>query len=455
MAVASRVTIFTCLISMWTSLLFTTIARAASLPDANSAVTSYQKMLKELRADESLSHEISVSTIGRSSHSKRKIVMVRVGRGDSDSVATRRLLVIFRQHGDEPATTEAALLLLRGFAHGGDPELRAALPHVSLYLIPMANPDGAEAGTRNNGNNVDLNRDWGIFTQEETRSIAHVVRKLRPQIVVDAHNWDSSDAYNANCVEVSRESDSGVIIDTHNIQSDLIRRLGYDGYQVYPTSFGTDADPHLAHRYFAKLGALSMLVETHSGTVQDWSDFQRRQGLYVAVIHRLMVKLSDPVFSQKLNEHESGWIKVRTALRSAAFRARLIVSARPRPLLAHNWATARDVACFVFAWLILLFLGRRTTMPGSNPVIDKALQRHRRTESQVRIRVPDLAGARAITRSTRPTRRRVLNSDKRREETPELNSNKRLTLMTHSALIRSTLPKRVGVQLRAKDTITL
>ena len=64
---------------------------------------------------------------------------------------TVRLLVLCRQHGDEPASTEAVLRLLRRIADGGDPTLRAGLRRVTLYVVPMVNPDGADAETRATG----------------------------------------------------------------------------------------------------------------------------------------------------------------------------------------------------------------------------------------------------------------------------------------------------------------
>lgn len=55
-------------------------------------------------------------------------------------------------HGDEPAGPMAVLELLR----------KKALPEtVNLTLFPMVNPRGLEAGTRENPEGIDLNRDYG------------------------------------------------------------------------------------------------------------------------------------------------------------------------------------------------------------------------------------------------------------------------------------------------------
>ena len=161
-------------------------------------------------------------------------------------------MVLCRQHGDEPASTEAVLGLLRRIAGGGDPTLRAELRRVTLYVVPMVNPDGATAGTRVNGAGADLNRDWGTFSQPETRAVAHAVALLRPHVIVDAHNWDGGDHYNANCVEVTRDADTPLAQAAQALQAAGVAQLQASGYTVAATSYGPDADPHLAHRWFTQ-----------------------------------------------------------------------------------------------------------------------------------------------------------------------------------------------------------
>jgi murein tripeptide amidase MpaA len=66
------------------------------------------------------------------------------------------LVIIGSIHGDE-ANTEA---LVRGLReqYASVPEL--VPPEFTLYFVPTINPDGLAAGTRQNVNNVDLNRNW-------------------------------------------------------------------------------------------------------------------------------------------------------------------------------------------------------------------------------------------------------------------------------------------------------
>ena len=255
---------------------------------AQPNVTPYARMTAHLKADAARSPLLRITSLGKSAQGGRDLWLVRVAAPAADPAQTVRVLVLCRQHGDEPASTESVLNLVHRLAAGGDPALRGALAHVTLYLVPMVNPDGAEAGTRGNGVGADLNRDWGVFHQPETRAVARAARLLRPNLVIDAHNWDGDDEYNADCLEIPRETATGLGKTSHVLQQDAIRDLAACGYSVHPTAWGADTDPRLAHRWFARQNILGALVETHSGSPTDTADFQRRQGMYAALIHGLV-----------------------------------------------------------------------------------------------------------------------------------------------------------------------
>jgi protein MpaA len=66
--------------------------------------------------------------------------------------ASETLVVVAGVHGDEPSSVAAAVELI-GW-------LRAHPPARSLRVMPVMNPDGIAAGTKNNGADVDLNRNF-------------------------------------------------------------------------------------------------------------------------------------------------------------------------------------------------------------------------------------------------------------------------------------------------------
>ena len=121
----------------------------------------------------------------------RKLYLVRLNRGGAK--ARFRVLYYAQQHGDEVAGKDAQLTLIRDLAE--HPE---RLPlDVDLYLMPMLNPDGAEAHTRTNGAGADLNRDHLLLAQPETRTLHRVARRIRPHLAVDSHEFGrDGEAYN-------------------------------------------------------------------------------------------------------------------------------------------------------------------------------------------------------------------------------------------------------------------
>lgn len=82
------------------------------------------------------------------------------------------VVLLGRQHPPE-VTGAFAFMDFAERLFEGDDTARRFRERYRLALVPVVNPDGVAAGHwRLNERGVDLNRDWGPFTQPETRGIA-------------------------------------------------------------------------------------------------------------------------------------------------------------------------------------------------------------------------------------------------------------------------------------------
>ena len=163
---------------------------------------------------------ISVEEIGRSAGG-RAVLAVRLDR--SAGTAGWRLLFVGQQHGNEPAGGAALLALVDAIA--ADPGRLPA--DTELWVVPQVNPDGAAADTRRNAAGVDLNRDHLTLSQPEIRAVHALARRVRPDIVVDGHEFarDSSDYLAAGWTEWPL-----VMMDTanHPLLPPEVYRVGLD-----------------------------------------------------------------------------------------------------------------------------------------------------------------------------------------------------------------------------------
>ena len=118
----------------------------------------------------------------------RPIVVLDSGPGPSEFV-----MLIGRQHPPEITGT----LAMQSFVDtllGESALAQRFRDRYRLVIAPWINPDGVEAGHwRHNHGGVDLNRDWGPFTQPETRAIRDYVDTIvaggaRPALMLDFHS---------------------------------------------------------------------------------------------------------------------------------------------------------------------------------------------------------------------------------------------------------------------------
>ena len=95
-----------------------------------------------------------------------------------------KVLIWSQMHGNESTTTRAILEILKEFETGKFHEI---LDQLSLFIIPQLNPDGAKTYTRNNANDVDLNRDAINLTQPESKALKSVFDEFKPDFCFNLH----------------------------------------------------------------------------------------------------------------------------------------------------------------------------------------------------------------------------------------------------------------------------
>ena len=123
-----------------------------------------------------------IEETGRSVQDK-PIYLFKLGAG------RKKVLLWSQMHGNESTTTKAIFDMLNAFKTDKTNDgLQEIDKSCSLYIIPILNPDGAEAYTRVNANSKDLNRDLQELSQPESRVLMDLYKKIKPDFCLNLHD---------------------------------------------------------------------------------------------------------------------------------------------------------------------------------------------------------------------------------------------------------------------------
>jgi hypothetical protein len=222
------------------------------------------------------------------------------------------VLLIGQQHGDEPAGSEALMVIAQDLAHGG---LEPLLDRINVIVMPRANPDGARDNHRVTASGVDANRDHLLLRTPEAQAQAQLVREYRPAVVVDSHEYTVVGRYLEKFGAVQRFDALVQYAMTANLpefigkaseewfRQPLLARLKYEGLTsewYYTTSTDVSnrkvsmggVNPDTGRNVNGLTNAVSFLIETR-GVGLGRLHLKRRVYTHVAAVSSILQSTAD------------------------------------------------------------------------------------------------------------------------------------------------------------------
>jgi murein tripeptide amidase MpaA len=308
----------------------------AELTSHRSVVAFYRAL--EARSPFVQMHEIGRSRLGRPLH---LVVLSRPSvKAPWEAHASGKPMVFIgaQVHGDEPAGAEGLMLLARELVEGS---LQEALDEAIFLLVPQINPDGAEAGTwgsRNNALGYNLNRDYLVLQNPESRALVQEVLTVwRPHVLLDLHElggpprvyhfytWSPANPHGPRS---TYELATGSLIPA------VVEALEGSGYShiIYHTAGGIAQDP-----------SSGIAVPTYGRTLNDYAG---AQGMASILFESLRERDARVGIQDRARRHQVG---LEAVVREVMARPQAVVEAsrearREMHLRGSRWDPADSIA---------------------------------------------------------------------------------------------------------------
>jgi len=207
-----------------------------------------------------------ISELGKSTEN-RSINLIKIGNGKI------KILLWSQMHGNESTATQSIFDILNFFANKTEfsNEKKFFLENLSLYFVPMLNPDGSEIFKRRNALDIDLNRDALKLSAIETKLLKILRDKINADFGFNLHDQEIyytagntkypatisflAPAYNhEKTIDEGRKKSMQTIALMNNIlQKNIPNQVGKYSDDFMPTAFGDNMQ---------KWGTNTILIES-------------------------------------------------------------------------------------------------------------------------------------------------------------------------------------------------
>ncbi|MEZ5977239.1 MAG: M14 family zinc carboxypeptidase [Planctomycetota bacterium] len=220
-------------------------------------------------------------------------------------------------HGDEPAPSDAALVMAWHLVSGTSPDVTKLLDECVVVIDPCLNPDGRErirsqyvqmSGYVTNtdhdamqrgrwpqgrGNHylIDMNRDWVAGVTPETRGRWRALRQFDPQVLIDGHEQGPLDTFLMYPLNVAHNPElPNTLIGWQKLLADAAAKA-FDKYKwgYYTREWADGWYPGYSDAWSSLRGAIGMLYEQARGNGQPVTRASGEVVSYRESVHREVV----------------------------------------------------------------------------------------------------------------------------------------------------------------------
>ena len=210
-------------------------------------------------------HLFVQSVLGTSAKG-REIALYRIGNGST------KVMLWSQMHGDEPTATMALMDIFNFFAKNSEHIVTKTIcEKLTLLVIPMLNPDGAEHFTRRTAQMIDMNRDALALATPEAKILKNTRDTYQPEYGFNLHDQEprytvgttqkitavallapaADESHGDNPVRLRAKRAASTLAQVLNLF--IPENLAKWDDTFYPTSFGDN---------FQKWGTSTVLIES-------------------------------------------------------------------------------------------------------------------------------------------------------------------------------------------------
>lgn len=296
-----------------------------TIPRAQHQATTQQEMEAYIADLDKAGDNMYIYSLGVSDVKKQNIPVVLFTTTDlsgADTLEDAAALVCANDkinvhiqtniHGNEPASAEAVLAFIgRMQTEYGT----ALLENMNIYVIPSLNPDGAYNFNRENGNEININRDMLLARSGESALHHKIYQMFLPELAIDCHEYSVSiDNEEAACTDImiaggsNGNSGSEFIAMTEEIiRTPFAPMVENDLTIRYYTNNTNGQYSATGRNYRGMLGGISILVESH-GLGMGMAAAERRVTSHLVTLEAILdfaSKNHQQIKSVTANERQS------------------------------------------------------------------------------------------------------------------------------------------------------
>lgn len=250
-----------------------------------------------------LNFNFKISIEGKSVQDKN-IYSVQFGTGKI------KIFMWSQMHGNESTTTKG-LLDFFNFLNSDDDLVLKIKEKYTLLCIPILNPDGAEAYTRVNANEIDLNRDAFDIKQPESKLLRELYLSFNPDYCYNLHDQRTIFGTEGNNLPATMSflapsyNEECNFNETRFKAIKIINSINMELQMVIPNQIGRFDDAfniNCIGDYFTSQGTPTILFEAGHYT----NDYQRdevRKFVFTSLISSLLGVRKETEFDSEIKEY--------------------------------------------------------------------------------------------------------------------------------------------------------